>query len=903
MSTSSSTLSPFDMTGLGAGFGLYRPRRPSYTYATQAGRQRTESYRYAVKKSAADVEEQTDFIEGYLTKRGRKESYVRATRRGDDAIELRSVLDTCPSHKPTGNNVMMTSASHVQDNIKNDEKQQKKQQQQQQQQQHQQQHQQQFRMNHTPNNRMSVSLTTSGGGGGAPDHIDELKTAIACRSKITKPKQSVYKLNDDLNTQSPNHNKGGGGKKLPITDENHVGCQDNTKENVGTPCSELSSTVPSVIVFTFKKNLVFLCISFITLFSSFRAIQNLQSSINDKNNLGIIAMAVVHGTMFLTCLWAPSIINKLSAKWALVIGMFSFLTWIGANFYPTFYTLIPTAIFSGCGQGILWTAEISYILKLAFDSSRVSRGNIDKEVLRFHGVFLACFQTTHIWGNLISSFVFNFYKEEEPEPFSNNILANLTDMDTYDGDRVEADIVLKSCGVLHPCGIPDSRKTTELGHILEDKEAALPFANINEGKMSNTTFRNFVRRKSNAVYEMPSERILQEVKRTHAQTASQSILLSYEQWRNHLIRSGNTNDKIQKQSGNTNDNIQKQSGNTNDNIQKQSGNTNDKIQKQSGNTNDKIQKQSGNTNDKIQKQPGNTNDKIQKQPGNTNDKIQKQPGNTNDKIQKQPGNTNDKIQKQPGNTNDKIQKQPGNTNDKIQKQPGNTNDKIQKQPGNTNDKIQKQPGNTNDKIQKQPGNTNDKIQKQPGNTNDKIQKQPGNTNDKIQKQPGNTNDKIQKQPGNTNDKIQKQPGNTNDKIQKQPGNTNDKIQKQPGNTNDKIQKQPGNTNDKIQKQSGNTNDKIQKQSEYTNDKIQKQPGNTNDKIQKQPGNTKDKIQKQSGNTNDKIQKQSGNTGQNAETAEKTIMTECRNRWLTGTSGTNNHTYYAPSVMARLERTD
>jgi hypothetical protein len=65
-------------------------------------------------------------------------------------------------------------------------------------------------------------------------------------------------------------------------------------------------------------------------------------------------------------------INRVSAKWALVCGMFSFLTWTGANFYPKFYTLIPTAIFSGCGQGILWTAEVSYVLKLAFDSSKIT---------------------------------------------------------------------------------------------------------------------------------------------------------------------------------------------------------------------------------------------------------------------------------------------------------------------------------------------------------------------------------------------------------------------------------------------------------------------------------------------------------------------------------------------------
>ena len=150
------------------------------------------------------------------------------------------------------------------------------------------------------------------------------------------------------------------------------------ESSIETPVSEHSSNVPSIIVFTYKKNLVFLCVSFIMLFSAFRAIQNLQSSMNDEDHLGIIAMSCVHGSMFLTCLWAPSLINVFTAKWAIVCGMFSFLGWIGANIHPEFYTLVPTALLSGWGQGILWTAEISYILKLAFDTSKLSKDDIDK---------------------------------------------------------------------------------------------------------------------------------------------------------------------------------------------------------------------------------------------------------------------------------------------------------------------------------------------------------------------------------------------------------------------------------------------------------------------------------------------------------------------------------------------
>ena len=75
------------------GFDLYRPRRPSYTYATQTQLQRRESYRlYAVCKSASDLDEPPDFIEGVLQCKKRKESYIRAVCEEDSHdFELRRV--------------------------------------------------------------------------------------------------------------------------------------------------------------------------------------------------------------------------------------------------------------------------------------------------------------------------------------------------------------------------------------------------------------------------------------------------------------------------------------------------------------------------------------------------------------------------------------------------------------------------------------------------------------------------------------------------------------------------------------------------------------------------------------------------------------------------------------------
>jgi len=96
------SLSPWDLSGrIGFDFSLYRPRRPSYVFATQAARQRNESYRHATKhsntsSSTGGMEDPgggpsgeigtVDYIEG-MTRKKRKESYKAACslRAAEDA--------------------------------------------------------------------------------------------------------------------------------------------------------------------------------------------------------------------------------------------------------------------------------------------------------------------------------------------------------------------------------------------------------------------------------------------------------------------------------------------------------------------------------------------------------------------------------------------------------------------------------------------------------------------------------------------------------------------------------------------------------------------------------------------------------------------------------------------------
>lgn len=330
------SLSPWDLSGnISFDFSLYRPRRPSYVYATQIARRRNESYRHATKADNSCEPVAEDFIEGIQAARKKRKEhcpnkYGKAHGPGE-GIELRQV----------------DIINHV-----------------------------------GPRPR---ALST-------PNEEDEGD----CESKdgtddVFSGGVSAVTIHVPVNRVASQVSQGQG----PLG-------QGHDEEPDGPETTE----DPKVFVksqWRYRKNLIVLSLSFILVFTAFRSIQNLQSSLNQAGHLGVIAMGCVHGTMFLTCLFAPVLINKLTSKWTIVLGLLFYLFWIAANFYPHFYTLIPTSVGVGFGQSLAWGAQVTYIQKLAVDYAHLSKELTHQELAKFNGIFLACFQTTHIWGNVISS--------------------------------------------------------------------------------------------------------------------------------------------------------------------------------------------------------------------------------------------------------------------------------------------------------------------------------------------------------------------------------------------------------------------------------------------------------------------------------------------------------------------
>lgn len=112
------------------------------------------------------------------------------------------------------------------------------------------------------------------------------------------------------------------------------------------------------------------------------------------------------------------LIRKFTVKWTLVIAVLGYSTYIAAQFEPMYATLIPGAVILGFGAAPLWSAKCTYLTHIGHQYTKLT-GASDAEVIivRLFGIFFLFFQSSSIWGNLISSAVLS----QDSRTCTNNI--------------------------------------------------------------------------------------------------------------------------------------------------------------------------------------------------------------------------------------------------------------------------------------------------------------------------------------------------------------------------------------------------------------------------------------------------------------------------------------------------
>lgn len=150
-------------------------------------------------------------------------------------------------------------------------------------------------------------------------------------------------------------------------------------------------------------NLIIICVGFLLLFTAFQALANLQSSLNSEEGVGVASQSVIYAALILSSMFLPTfIIKKIGCKLTLVIAMVTYAPYIASNFYPKMATMLPCAAILGIGASSLWSAKCTYLNEIGFKYAALSNEEVDVVIARFFGIFFMFFQSSQIWGNLIS---------------------------------------------------------------------------------------------------------------------------------------------------------------------------------------------------------------------------------------------------------------------------------------------------------------------------------------------------------------------------------------------------------------------------------------------------------------------------------------------------------------------
>lgn len=164
------------------------------------------------------------------------------------------------------------------------------------------------------------------------------------------------------------------------------------------------NTVPTKTTANIWKNIFAISFGFLFLFTAYSALANIQTSINQQ--LGAASLSVIYGALVLSCMFVPSIIiSRLGCKWTIVASMLMYSTYMAANFYPRWGTLIPTSVILGFGAAPLWSAKCTYLTQVGGEYAKLTGQTSETIIVRFFGIFFMIFQSGQITGNIISSVI------------------------------------------------------------------------------------------------------------------------------------------------------------------------------------------------------------------------------------------------------------------------------------------------------------------------------------------------------------------------------------------------------------------------------------------------------------------------------------------------------------------
>lgn len=195
------------------------------------------------------------------------------------------------------------------------------------------------------------------------------------------------------------------------------------------------------------KNVVGIGLSVFFVFTAFLGLQNLQSSINSSGGLGLGSLSILYVFFTISGFISPALLKIMGTKYSLLAAYICHLIYTLANFYPSWFTLVPASLLLGVASALLWAAASSHLVQVAILVAPKLQMDQDHLISTFTGIFFCFFQVAQIPGNLASSlilFPYNGVNKTTTDEFDLDFVdSNLTDSGTCQHSGIGQDFDVK----------------------------------------------------------------------------------------------------------------------------------------------------------------------------------------------------------------------------------------------------------------------------------------------------------------------------------------------------------------------------------------------------------------------------------------------------------------------------
>ncbi|KAI3975221.1 hypothetical protein MKX01_017540 [Papaver californicum] len=142
--------------------------------------------------------------------------------------------------------------------------------------------------------------------------------------------------------------------------------------------------------------------SFLLIFLAYGAAQNLQSTVNTAQDLGTTTLGILYISFTFFSLFASRTVRMLGSKSALILGSTGYWLYVAANLIPSWYSMVPAALYLGFCASIIWVGEGTYLTSTARSHAKDYQLHEGTIIGSFNGVFFGYFASHQFVGNLIS---------------------------------------------------------------------------------------------------------------------------------------------------------------------------------------------------------------------------------------------------------------------------------------------------------------------------------------------------------------------------------------------------------------------------------------------------------------------------------------------------------------------